>query len=226
MHLKASPDPSTQVSIGSWVLPSTNGTQAQVKPSICCPCWQLEDAALPRAAEWARVARYQSLSQALGAADSWARSRTERGQQVEGGWRISTIPAQLTPGSASAPCRYLGTELREPENTEWKAAGVLIYTFDRAGELLMLLGRPDYSASPQENRRNVWNLLGALSAGRTPPELPPPALLRKGACSSMLHLSVICQGAHDPVGFVVVLKPPSLMVLRLDNIPRWQAGDL
>jgi hypothetical protein len=67
---------------------------------------------------------------------------------------------------ASKPnCRYLGTELREPENSEWKAAGVLVYTFDRAGELLMLLGRPDYSASPQEKRRNTWNLLGRAFKG-------------------------------------------------------------
>ena len=38
---------------------------------------------------------------------------------------------------------------------------MLVYTFDRGGELLMLLGRPDYSALPQEKRRDTWNLLGA-----------------------------------------------------------------
>lgn len=61
--------------------------------------------------------------------------------------------------------RYLGRELREPENSEWRAAGVLVYTFDRSGELLMLLGRPDYSGSGlHSQRRNTWNLLGEVAA--------------------------------------------------------------
>ncbi len=60
-------------------------------------------------------------------------------------------------------CRYLGSQLREPENSQWRAAGMLVYTFDKRGELLMLLGRPDYSdatATRRTVRRNTWNLLG------------------------------------------------------------------
>lgn len=89
-------------------------------------------------------------------------------------WKVASIPALF--GSLSEPhheessChyRYLGSELREPENSQWKAAGVLVYTFDRSGELLMLLGRPDYSATAWDSkRRNTWNLLGELRSSDT-----------------------------------------------------------
>jgi hypothetical protein len=82
-----------------------------------------------------------------------------REQRLEGGGGAG-VHLQFDLSGASTPCRYLGAELREPENSDWKAAGVLVYTFDRGGELLMLLGRPDYSALPQEKRRDTWNLLG------------------------------------------------------------------
>lgn len=41
-----------------------------------------------------------------------------------------------------------------------------MYTFDKRGELLMLLGRPDYSDADEDSRHtlrsNTWNLLGGF----------------------------------------------------------------
>lgn len=95
---------------------------------------------------------------------------------VEADYCACSFTMDSSASPASARCSYLGAELREPENSDWKAAGVLVFTFDRGGELLMLLGRPDYSALPQEKRRDTWNLLGA------------PATLQHAACP-MAHSS-------------------------------------
>ena len=46
--------------------------------------------------------------------------------------------------TASYPCPMRNSwalALRPPERSDWKAAGVLVYTFDPYGELMVLLGR-------------------------------------------------------------------------------------
>lgn len=114
------------------------------------------------------------------------------------------VPASRAQSSCALPrCRYLGAELREPENSDWKAAGVLVYTFNRDGELLMLLGRPDYSALPQGKRRDTWNLLGAPTTQAT---------------SSLHHAAVLLGDAHHLI--VISSLCASVMLLGGAAIPQ------
>jgi len=64
---------------------------------------------------------------------------------------------------------YLAPALRRPEAADYKAAGVLIYTFSAAGELLILLGRTIIGGSEPNSakaRRRSWNLLGGKRCAR------------------------------------------------------------
>lgn len=76
-------------------------------------------------------------------------------------FNVPTAPICCTKQS-SIVRRYVDTELREPENLQWHAAGVLVYAFDGAGELQLLLGQ---SASGQPSAAtasgSAWDLLGA-----------------------------------------------------------------
>ena len=52
---------------------------------------------------------------------------------------------------------------------QWRAAGVLVYDFDEAGEMLLLLARQEAAgATARKNRfrHRAWNILGA-SLGRS-----------------------------------------------------------
>lgn len=67
---------------------------------------------------------------------------------------------------------YIAPALRPHEADQWKAAGVLLYTFDSAGELMVLLGRTvmgvpgEPAASNTQARRRSWNLLGGKRCAR------------------------------------------------------------
>jgi len=61
---------------------------------------------------------------------------------------------------------YVAPLLRPPERSDWKAAGVLVYTFDPYGELMLLLGRTFMYAAVDEASFSI--------GGGAPPFAPPP----------------------------------------------------
>ena len=69
--------------------------------------------------------------------------------------------AMLRPVHWSKADGYMAPALRLPEAADWKAAGVLVYTFDPFGELMLLLGRTVMGSAIGNERIRAWNLLGA-----------------------------------------------------------------
>ena len=88
-------------------------------------------------------------------------SSTPRGRAVA----IKSVHWRIADG-------YIAPALRPHEADHWKAAGVLLYTFDPAGELMVLLGRTvmgvpgEPAASNTQARRRSWNLLGGKRCAR------------------------------------------------------------
>ena len=48
--------------------------------------------------------------------------------------------------------------------TQWRAAGVLVYEFDEAGEMKLLLARQDNKERGAGSKHRAWNILGELQS--------------------------------------------------------------